>query len=72
MGDPRYYPRSQSGKLAHVIQECAEVIQAATKLVLFGADATDPHTGIKYDNIAKLREEIDDLRGAIDRLLEDL
>jgi hypothetical protein len=72
MGDSRYYPTTQGGKLAHAVQECAEVIQAATKLILFGEQATDPHTGIQYDNVAKLRAEMADLRGALDRLEEAL
>ena len=67
MSDHRYFPTTIEGKLTHVIQECAEVIQTATKLQMFGAPATDPNTGIVYDNLTDLRAEIADLRGALDR-----
>src|SRR5712671_5052010 len=54
--------------LSHVVEECGEVLKAIGKLDRFGEKATDPKTGIKYDNIADLLTEINDLENAMNRV----
>lgn len=58
--------------LSHLIEECGEVLQCIGKLDRFGETPTDPKTGIKYDNIAALLQEMDDLESAIKRVREML
>ena len=49
--------------LTHLIEEAAEVQQAATKILLYGVDNWHPETGLL--NKAKLRDELLDLVTAI-------
>lgn len=65
-------PTTLEGKLTHLIQECAEVIQAVTKQQLFGWIATDPKTDIRYDNRIKLLEELQDLHRVINLVLNEI
>jgi hypothetical protein len=65
------FPKTTEGKLAHVEEECGEVIKALGKLHRFGETATDPKTGITYDNVVDLHEELKQLNGAIERYLGD-
>jgi hypothetical protein len=58
--------------LSHVVEECGEVLQVIGKLDRFGETPTDPKTGIKYDNIADLLIEFDDLEAAIKRVRDRL
>lgn len=60
-------PQSFEGKLAHVIEECAEVTKAIIKLKRFG-DEPHAYGGVIYDNIGDLRREVADLRAALTRL----
>lgn len=64
------FPATTEGKLAHLEEECGEVIKAIGKLHRFGEFAKDPKTGFEYDNVKDLHEEILQLRGAIERYLE--
>jgi NTP pyrophosphatase (non-canonical NTP hydrolase) len=52
-------------KLILLIEECGEVIQAATKCLRFGFDRHEPGYGINCDVLAK---EIGDLEGVIESL----
>lgn len=61
-------PRTFAGALSKVMQECGEVIQDASKLQMFGRYATDPKTGIGYNNIKALLKECRDLEQAIIQL----
>lgn len=69
MSDPRYYPPPDdlNGNFAHVMQECGELIQAITKFQMYGAQATDPHTGRKYNNEAHVIAEMQDVERAMQR-----
>lgn len=58
-------PTTYEGALTHIIQEASEVIKAITKLQMFGYCATDPLTGITYDNRRKMLEEFNDLEHAL-------
>ena len=74
MSDPRYYPKDGdiTGMCDHVIQECAELIVAVTKLKLFGQHAQDPYTGIVYNNAADVISEHADVDMAMTRLVKHL
>lgn len=48
-----------------LIEECGEVIQAATKCLRFGWDRNQPDYGINHEVLAK---EVGDLFGAADAL----
>ena len=58
-------PTTATGMLVHLIEECAEVQKAATKILRFGVEATDPKTGMHYDNAAALLDEMVDLTRAL-------
>jgi ribosome-binding protein aMBF1 (putative translation factor) len=47
------------------VEECGEVIQAATKILRFGWDRNEPGYGINHEVLAK---EVGDLKGVIDSL----
>lgn len=54
-----------------LIEECGEVVQAATKCLRFGWDRDQPDYGVNHEVLAK---EVGDLLGAVDalKLREDL
>lgn len=68
-GDARYYPAPTDlpGNFAHVMQECAELIQAITKYQMYGAKARDPYTGRSYDNEGQIIVEMLDVERAMQR-----
>ena len=66
MGDPRYYPQTLQGKLAHLSEEMGEVLLIKGKIERFGLTATDPHTQIAYDNRKDLIRELSDLARTAD------
>jgi hypothetical protein len=51
-----------------LIEECAEVIQRATKVQRFGLDEIQP--GQVLDNQQRLAEEVSDLHGTLELLRE--
>lgn len=58
---------AEDERLAILIEECAEVIQAATKIQRHGYESTDPDSG--ETNRAALERERGDLQGAITHLV---
>lgn len=56
-------------RLILLIEECGEVIQAATKILRFGRHGADPVLG--RDNVALLEEEIGHVANAVDLLTLD-
>jgi hypothetical protein len=58
-------PTTREGKLARVLEECGEVVQAYGKLLRFGETATDYKTQKHYDNRADLIEEMRQLQQAL-------
>lgn len=79
-------PTDAGGKIHHLSEECAElisalsdVIKAVSKYKRFGAKATDPKTGIEYDNVkdicsalTQVSDEFNDYANAVRNLLEDI
>lgn len=58
--DTREMTLAEAERLLKLCQECAEVVQAATKAMLYG---WAPHfNGVQYDNRADLVEELGDVR----------
>jgi hypothetical protein len=62
-------PITWDGKLSRLEEEIGEVIKAIGKLRRFGEYATDPKTGIPYQNKQDLFLEIIDLQSAINELV---
>ncbi len=56
---------TQNEVLVVLIEECAEVIQAATKCLRFGWDRNHPGYGVNHEVLAK---ELGDLLGMADQL----
>ncbi len=63
----RYLPTDQDSMLTHVVEECAEVIQAAMKIQRFGWANGHPDK-LGHNNTEELLGEISDLKQAIYRL----
>lgn len=58
----------QKEMLVRLIQEAGEVVQSATKLLLFGAVATNPTKPVTYDNVEDLSMEVGDLHQMIEEV----
>jgi len=61
-------PTSFDGRLARLVEETGEVLKVCGKILRFGKEAMDPKTNIKYDNVADLKEELQDLKHAIEEM----
>ena len=61
-------PETFDKKLAHLVEECGEVLKAIGKIQRFGESATDPVTHIFYNNLLDLKLELQDLKHAIECL----
>jgi len=70
MSDERFIREGFGPCLGHAIEEAGEFIAAAGKTVRFGPDSVNPllHPVRQERNIDWMRREMDDLRGALDRL----
>ena len=59
----------QTAALTHLIEECAEVIQAATKVMRFGWSNAHPNTKLgRLNNLGELNKELRDVRAAQQKL----
>jgi hypothetical protein len=69
MANPKYFPKPDDldGHLVHAAEECSEVIKEAMKYLRFGA-VFKGDNGMYINIRDDLREEINDLRGALSRL----
>ena len=63
-------PETYDLALVRVIQEGSEVTKAITKIQQYGLTATDPVTGISYDNLKDMLEEFNDLEHAMNTIRE--
>lgn len=70
---PQPITAAETERLIFLIEECGEVIQAATKIMRFGWDSYHPNDAAKTTNRTLLFREITDLEGCVEllRLLKD-
>ena len=57
-------PTTIEGKFWRLAEEASEVVKAMSKFQRHGATATDPKTGVTYDNRADVLSEVADLEHA--------
>lgn len=74
MSEPRFLQKGFDKELAHLVEECGEVLAAAGKTQRWGPHSMNPliPEGERETNIMWLRREILDLKGAIYRLEETI
>jgi NTP pyrophosphatase (non-canonical NTP hydrolase) len=74
MNDVRFLPKTLDKMLAHVVEECGEVLAAAGKTQRWGWDSINPLIPEKdrETNVVWLKRELLDLEEAIYRLKEQL
>lgn len=73
---PQYEPKTREQFYGYLVEECGEVLHAAGKTLRWGELSANPEIPMRdrISNVAWLRREMGDLRGAIDRMeqwLED-
>jgi NTP pyrophosphatase (non-canonical NTP hydrolase) len=57
--ETRYLPKTTPKKLAHLVEECGEVLQAVGKAGRFGLDKRHPTRGFETNRQWILRELVD-------------
>lgn len=74
MSDKRFLQKGFEKQLAHVVEECGEVLAAAGKTQRWGLDSVNPLLPPEQQeaNGAWLVRELNDLEGAIRRLKRTL
>lgn len=71
--DSKYLPSDETGKIIHLMEECAEVTQACAKVLRFGWSSFHPYNlEILGDNKHQLFNEMKDLKGVMKRLEEEM
>lgn len=72
MVKPNYVRNDNISIMAHLVEECGEVLAAAGKTLRWGPDSYNPEIPVaeRETNIAWLRREIADLELVITRLKE--
>lgn len=71
--DKRYLPSDETGKIIHLMEECAEVTKACAKVLRFGWDSSSPYPW--HENISnrhQLLSEMEDVEFAIGSLREEM
>lgn len=70
MSDPRFLQQGFENQLAHLVEECGEVLAAAGKTQRWGWASANPLLPIegRETNLVWLKRELKDLREALDRL----
>lgn len=69
MSDPRFLQDGFDKQLAHLVEECGEVLAAAGKTQRWGRYSTNPLLETNREtNNQWLKRELKDLREAMDRL----
>jgi len=70
MGSTKYLQRGFNKQLAHVVEECGEVLAAAGKTQRWGRDSYNPELPVSEQetNNDWLLRELKDLKQAIERL----
>lgn len=72
MSDPRFLQYGFDKCLAHLVEECGELLAAAGKTQRWGRDSVNPllPAAEQETNLAWLTREMGDVRQALDRLNE--
>lgn len=67
---PEYEPKTREQFFGYLIEECGEVLHAAGKTLRWGELSVNPELPphSRVTNLAWLRAEMSDLRGALDRM----
>lgn len=65
-------PTTFETKLGKIVEEAGEFMQTYDKFIRHGLIAIDPVTNKIYDNKMDMLNELNDLRFAINRLLDEL
>lgn len=67
---PEYEPETREQHYGYAIEEAGEFLHAAGKTLRWGEFSTNPElpAAKRVTNLAWLRDEMRDLRGALDRL----
>lgn len=67
---PQYEPRTREQFYGYLIEECGEVLHAAGKTLRWGEGSVNPEIPehARETNLVWLKRELNDLRGAIDRI----
>lgn len=70
MSDPRFFQKGFNKQLAHLVEECGEVLAAAGKTQRWGPHASNPLIPMEQreENIDWLKRELNDLKEVIERL----
>lgn len=69
MSNPKYLQRGFNKQLAHVVEECGEVLAAAGKTQRWGRESFNPEPSASSEtNEQWLRRELLDLQEAITRI----
>lgn len=66
--DTSKLPTDDLGRLIHVVEECAEVQKAITKLIRFGPNEFNPNDPKRTPNVVALLQEVYDLENALLRV----
>ena len=71
--DPNFLQDGLDNKLAHLVEECGEVIAAAGKTLRWGPNSYNPKLPKEQQELNKdwLIRELDDLKHAIKRVEEE-
>lgn len=67
---PQYEPKTREQFYGYLVEECGEVMHAAGKTLRWGESSVNPEIPehARETNLVWLRRELEDLRGAIDRI----
>ena len=67
---PQYEPKTREQHYGYLIEEAGEVLAAAGKTLRWGELSANPEIRMqdRVTNVAWLRDEMRDLRGALDRM----
>lgn len=63
---------AEAERIAILMEECGEVIQACGKILRHGYESYNPFSAIRTTNREELAEELGDLSFSIDHIVQDI
>lgn len=66
--DTREMTRAEAERLVKLCQECAEVVVACTKALMYGWASA--HPGVQYNNRADIQTELGDVKNVYDLMVD--